>query len=71
MLKVLKALAEYLDLSLGDLLEGMVLYAFAGKPVPLTEDVLEKIQTLKQVYEMDYDYRSAHQFIEMDTGDLG
>lgn len=64
MLKVLKALAEYLDLSLGDLLEGMVLYAFAGKPIPITEDVLEKIETLKQVYNMDYDYTVAHQFVE-------
>ncbi|MFN2146314.1 MAG: hypothetical protein ACK2T7_13250 [Anaerolineales bacterium] len=64
MLKVLKALAEYLDLSLGDLLEGMVLYAFAGKPIPITDDVFEKIETLKKVYNMNYDYRSAHQFIE-------
>ena len=31
MLKVLKALAEYLDISLGDLLEGIVLHAFEGK----------------------------------------
>src|SRR6266567_190006 len=31
MVKVLKGLAEYLDLSLGDLLEGIVLHAFAGK----------------------------------------
>lgn len=64
MLKVLKALAEYLDLSLSDLLEGMVLYAFAGKPIPITDDGFEKIETLKQVYNMDYDYHSAHQFIE-------
>ena len=28
MVKVLKALAEYLDISLGDLLEGIVLHAF-------------------------------------------
>ncbi len=31
MVKVLKGLAEYLDISLGDLLEGIVLHAFAGK----------------------------------------
>ena len=31
MLKVLKALADSLDLSLGDLLEGIVLHAFEGK----------------------------------------
>ena len=30
-LKVLKALAECLDLSLGDLLEGIVLHAFEGR----------------------------------------
>ena len=32
-LKVLKGLAEYLDLSLGDLVEGIVLHAFEGKAV--------------------------------------
>jgi hypothetical protein len=31
-LKVLKGLAEYLDLSLGDLVEGIVLHAFEGRP---------------------------------------
>ena len=40
MLKVLKALAEYLDLSLGDLLEGIVFHALEGKSTPLNEDLL-------------------------------
>ena len=31
LVKTLKALAEYLDLSLGDLLEGMALHALEGK----------------------------------------
>ena len=31
LLKVLKGLAEVLDISLGDLLEGIVLHAFEGK----------------------------------------
>ena len=31
LLKVLKALATQLDLSLGDLIEGIVLHAFEGK----------------------------------------
>ena len=39
MLKVLKGLAEYLDMSLGDLLEGIVLHAFEGKPSPLNDDL--------------------------------
>ena len=34
MLKVLKALAEQKDMTLGDLLEGIVLHAFEGKVVP-------------------------------------
>ena len=63
MLKVLKALAEYLDISLGDLLEGIVLHAFESKPV-FSEDTLQRIETLKQVYDMDYDARASHRFIE-------
>lgn len=66
MLKVLKALAEYLDISLGDLLEGLVLHALEGKSPPLNEDLLQKIETLKQVYNMDYDSSSAHQFEEIE-----
>jgi predicted DNA-binding ribbon-helix-helix protein len=63
MLKVLKALAEYLDLSLGDLLEGIVLHAFEGKN-PFSEDILERIQTLKGVYDMDYDASASHHMFE-------
>lgn len=66
MLKVLKALAEYLDISLGDLLEGIVLHAFDGKPSPLTEDILKRIEILKQVYDMDYDSSAAHNFEEVE-----
>jgi len=63
MLKVLKALAEYLDISLGDLLEGIVLHTFEGK-VPFNEETLHRIETLKQVYDMDYDATASHNFIE-------
>jgi catechol 2,3-dioxygenase-like lactoylglutathione lyase family enzyme len=63
MLQVLKALAEYLDISLGDLLEGIVLHAFESKPV-FSEDTLQRIEILKQVYDMDYDARASHRFIE-------
>ena len=65
MLKVLKALAEYLDISLGDLLEGIVLHAIDGKPSPFDEDLLQRIETLKQVYDMDYDSSAAHNFEEI------
>jgi predicted DNA-binding ribbon-helix-helix protein len=65
MLKVLKALAEYLDMSLGDLLEGIVLHAFEGKPSPLNQDILQRVEILKQVYDMDYDSSAAHNFEEI------
>jgi len=65
MLKVLKGLAEYLDISLGDLLEGLVLHAIEGKAPPLNEDVLQRIEALKQIYDMDYDSSAAHQFEEI------
>jgi hypothetical protein len=63
MLKVLKALAEYFDMSLGDLLEGIVLHAFEGK-CAFEEDVLKRIDALKEVYEMDYDATASHKMIE-------
>jgi hypothetical protein len=58
---VLKGLAEYLDLSLGDLLEGIVLHAFDGKPSPFNADLQERIKALKEIYNMDYDSSAAHQ----------
>ncbi|HEX8242601.1 MAG TPA: hypothetical protein VF541_03885 [Longimicrobium sp.] len=63
MVKVLKAVAEYHDLSLGDLLEGIVLHAFEGKP-PFGEQSLELIRKLKDVYGMAYGAESAHRFSE-------
>ena len=65
MLKVLKALAEYFDISLGDLLEGIVLHAFEGKS-PFDDEVLERIAALKAVYDMDYDARASHHLTEED-----
>ena len=66
MLKVLKALAEYLDISLGDLIEGIVLHAFEGKPA-FNQELLGRIETLKQVYDMDYDARASHHLFEEET----
>jgi hypothetical protein len=61
--KVLKGLAEYLDLSLGDLLEGIVLHAFAGK-APFSNQTLEQIARLKEVYGMDYGVEASHRLRE-------
>ncbi len=63
MLKVLKALAEYLNMSLGDLLEGIVLTAFDGKG-PFVESTLAKIEQLKAVYGMDYGVEASHRMID-------
>jgi hypothetical protein len=63
MLKVLKALAEYHDISLADLLEGIVLHAFENIP-PFNEETLRRVAQLKDVYGMDYGASASHQFKE-------
>lgn len=62
-LKVLKALAEYKNMTLGDLLEGIVLHAFDGK-APFTAETLRKIAELKGIYELDLDARASHRLKE-------
>ncbi|MEM6996076.1 MAG: hypothetical protein AAF721_36555 [Myxococcota bacterium] len=61
--KVLKGLAEFHDLSLGDLLEGIVLHAFEGK-CALSPDTLEVVATLKKVYGLDLDASASHRMKE-------
>jgi len=63
LLKVLKGLAEYCNLSLGDLLEGIVLHAFEGKP-PFSDDTREAIEHLKKVYRCDLTVADAHNMRE-------
>lgn len=63
LLKVLKAVAELRDLSLGDLLEGIVLHAFEGK-TPFSEDTLAQIAALKVVYGLDLTAVDAHRLNE-------
>jgi hypothetical protein len=66
MVKVLKALAEYLDISLGDLLEGIVLHAFAGK-APFSTQTLERIASLKEIYGIDYGVEASHRMREANS----
>ena len=63
LLKVLKALADYHDLSLGDLIEGIVLHAFDGK-TPFGKESLTKVAELKKVFGLALDSRHAHQLVE-------
>jgi hypothetical protein len=62
-LKVLKGLAEYLDLSLGDLVEGIALHAFEGK-APFTSGTIAKIDQLKAVYGLTLTAADAHKLEE-------
>jgi len=62
-LKVLKALAEYHDFSLGDLLEGIVLHAFEGK-APFGEETLRRIEQLKRIYGLDLTAAASHRLKE-------
>ena len=63
MLKVLKAIAEQKDMTLGDLLEGIVLHAFEGK-TPFGSPVLAKIDQLKAVYGLTLTAADAHKLTE-------
>lgn len=63
MVKVLKGLAEYHDISLGDLLEGIVLHAFEGE-TPFGEDTSRRIAQLKEVYSMDYGVEASHRLAD-------
>jgi hypothetical protein len=63
LLKVLKAFAEYHDLTLGDLLEGIVLHAFDGK-CPFTPASLKRIKELKKFYALDLDSKASHHLKE-------
>ena len=65
-LKVLKAFAEYHDITLGDLLEGIVLHAFDGK-APFSPASLERIQQLKKFYGLDLDSTASHKLKEIRT----
>lgn len=63
LLKVLKGLAEYTDLSLGDLLEGIVLHSFEGK-APFSADTQAIIEKLKSVYGCDLTANDSHMLAE-------
>ena len=63
LVKVLKGLAEYLDLSLGDLLEGMALHALEGK-APFSKETLAHVGRFKTVYGLSLTAKDSHQLVE-------
>jgi predicted DNA-binding ribbon-helix-helix protein len=67
LLKVLKGLAEYLDLSLGDLLEGIVLHSFEGT-APFSPATREVIAELKRIYGCQLTAADSHKLTEAGPG---
>ena len=63
LLKVLKGLAEYHDMTLGDLIEGIVLHAFDGKH-PFSDETRRRIADLKRIYQLDLDSSASHRLLE-------
>ena len=65
MVKVLKAVAEYFDVTLTELLESIVLHSFEGGGAnAFMDDVIPKIHEFKKVYGMNYGVHDNHQFTE-------
>jgi hypothetical protein len=62
-LGVLKATADMHGMSLGDLIEGMALHAFEGKP-PFGADTLGRIRSLRDAFGLDLTAADAHGLVE-------
>jgi predicted DNA-binding ribbon-helix-helix protein len=60
LVKVLKALAEHKDMTLGDLLEGICLHALEGKQ-PFSKQTLALAAQLKDIYGLQLDASASHQ----------
>jgi hypothetical protein len=69
LLKVLRAFADYHDLTLGDLLEGIVLHAFDGK-CPFDQASLQRIKQLKKFYGLDLGHSASHRLVEASSAEL-
>lgn len=65
-LKVLKALAEYKDLTLGDLVEGIALHAFEGKAA-FSAETLRQIKRLREVYGLELTAADSHRLDEREV----
>ena len=63
LVKVLKGLAEYLDISLGDLLEGITLHSLEGQ-APFSKETLMQVERLRSVYGLKLTAEDSHQLVE-------
>jgi hypothetical protein len=63
LLKVLKAVAELKDMTVGDLLEGILLHVFEGK-TPFSEASLRQISEVRKIYGCDLKASDSHHLKE-------
>jgi hypothetical protein len=61
LLKVLKGLAEYLNMSLADLVEGILLHSLEGTSAITDAQTLEAIGQLRQIYGLQLTAADSHQ----------
>ena len=67
-LKVLKGIAEYHDMYLGDLLEGVCLHSFENK-APFSDATLKRIGMLREVYHLDLTAEDSHHLVEREAAE--
>lgn len=63
LVKVLKAVAELKDMTLGDLLEGIVLHAFEGKAA-FSAQTLKEIEQIRNIYGLTLRASDSHKLKE-------
>ena len=62
-LKILKSVSAFLEISLSDLLEGMILHNFEGK-APFGQETLALIATLRKTYGLDLTAMDSHRLVD-------
>jgi len=67
-LKILKSVAAFHEISMSDLLEGMILHNFEGK-TPFGPETLALIETLRKSYKLDLTAADSHRIFEERSGE--
>ena len=63
LIKVMKALAERLDMPLGELIEGVMLHAMEGR-APFSAGTLREVALLREVYGLSLTAEDSHRLTE-------
>lgn len=63
LVKVLKAIAELRDMSLGELIEGLALHALEGK-TPFSQKTLDQIGEFRRIYGLELTAADSHRLME-------